>query len=96
LSANTNCDEVVADFSDSGAKLTGADTGEEAVAQKKRTVELKKLSESTNSRLIELLSEIVDDSDNDSVRPSAKPTWGRRFNASGKNKSTAPKIQNSY
>jgi hypothetical protein len=66
------------------------------VAQKKRTIELKKLSESTNPRLNELLSEIVDDSNNDSVRPSAKPTWGRRFNAAGKRKGTAPKILISY
>jgi hypothetical protein len=66
------------------------------VARKKNPIELQKLSKDTNPRLVELLAEITENADANGARSSAKPTWGRRFNASGKLKQTAPRIRLSY
>jgi hypothetical protein len=66
------------------------------MAQKKNPIELRKLSEDSNPRLNELLVEITEQATSQRTKASAKPTWGRRFNASGKNKQNAPKIRLSY
>jgi hypothetical protein len=66
------------------------------MAQKRNPIELRKLSEESNPRLRELLAGIADHVRVDQSRVSAKPTWGRRFNASGKGMSTAPTIRFSY
>jgi hypothetical protein len=65
------------------------------VTHKKNPIELQKLDKDTNPRLAELLAEIAGSTNPNSPRSSAKPTWGRRFNASGKRKQ-APKIRLSY
>jgi len=65
------------------------------MARKKNPIELPKLDKDTNPRLVELLAEITENTDATSPRLSAKPTWGRRFNASGKRK-VAPKLRLSY
>jgi hypothetical protein len=66
------------------------------MVRKKDPIELRKLSEESNPRLKELLAEISDDTNSDTMQPSPKRLWGRRFNASGKTKSPAPKIRLSY
>jgi hypothetical protein len=65
------------------------------VAQKRNPIELRKLSEDSNPRLKELLEDITDHAKSDKPRP-LKASWGRRFNASGKNKGGAPRIRLSY
>jgi hypothetical protein len=65
------------------------------MARKKNPIELQKLSKDSNSRLVELLTEITENTAATDPRLSAKPTWGRRFNASGKRK-VAPKLRLSY
>jgi hypothetical protein len=65
------------------------------MARKKNPIELQKLSKNSNSRLVELLAGITENIEANGPRSSGKPTWGRRFNASGKRKS-APKIRLSY
>ena len=59
----------------------------------KSLIDIRKLGEAKNLKLKELIEEISEASRVDS---RTKPTWGRRFNASGKNKSGAPKIRLSY
>jgi hypothetical protein len=54
------------------------------MARKNGAIQLKKLGEDSNPRLAELLSEVDCESHAAPARPSGKPAWGRRFNASGK------------
>jgi hypothetical protein len=65
------------------------------MSRKKNPIELRKLSKDTNPRLAELLTEIAGQND-PKENGMAKPTWGRRFNASGKSMGGAPRIRLSY
>jgi hypothetical protein len=60
------------------------------MSRKKGLLELRKLSEDSNPRLGELLAEISDPANPDSKPSLSKRIWGRRFNASGKNKNPQP------
>ena len=67
------------------------------MARKKNPIDLRKLSKDSNPRLAELLAEIAENSSPSDTLASTKPTWGRRFSASGKSKVViAPKIRRSY
>jgi hypothetical protein len=63
--------------------------------RKKNPIELRNLSKDTNPRLAELLTEITCNAD-PKAAGALKPTWGRRFNASGKSMGGAPMIRLSY
>jgi hypothetical protein len=65
------------------------------MARKRNPIELRNLSKDTNPRLAELLTEITGHID-PKAAGAAKPTWGRRFNASGKSMGGAPMIRLSY
>ncbi len=66
------------------------------MVKSKAIIDVQKLSHAKNPRLKEMLTEIADESGPGATRSSGKPTWGRRFNASGKHKTPAPRIRLSY
>jgi len=66
------------------------------VAKSKAPIDLQKLSQAGNPRLKEMLAEIAGESCLGAARSSAKLTWGRRFNASGKKMAPAPRVRLSY
>ncbi len=65
------------------------------MVKSKAPIDVQKLSQAKNLRLKEMLAEIADESGPGATRSSRKPTWGRRFNASGKHM-VAPTIRFSY